>query len=439
MAVRNSSLRDPTVLWILIVLFCSIYSVWNPASKKLAIDFYQFWVVGQEVADGQAGNIYSEVERERIGRSHLEQARASNEPVRLETARHRSDLDTFSTPFLYTVFGAFSSGDYLHDLSVYRVLSLSCLAASVAALCALLGYGIPGSLIAILLLSCWYAPSRSDVIVGNVNHFQLGLLSLFLWLSCRHPTTLGDVAGGVLLGLAVMFKPNSALIIGLLAVSWLVRRQKRKFVLEMAGVASGVFLAFVWSSLAFGDVGIWWSWIAALSNLPSDLISVELGNYAPARLLSETMNVEASWLILLVCGGLSVAAVMRGRSNGQEADVDARSGFEDIQVAALASLVTLLAAPLSWLHYFVAAIPMLLVTLRPMNGEHAAGRGWAIPRVAGFVALLAIMIQPMTMLGLGEPVDRAVFLCVGTVVLFLVGVAELFGGRPDFADPSEAD
>ncbi len=419
------ALREPTLILISIVAFCSIYSTWHPVRTIPAIDFYQFWIVGQEVAAGQPGNIYSDLERERIGRRYLDQARTAGELARLRTAHQRSVLDSFSTPFLYTVFGSLSSSDYEHDLSTHRTLSLAFVVLSVAALCRLLGYGLVPTLAAITLFASWFAPSRSDMLVGNVNHFQLGWMVLFLWLSCRFPTTLGHLAGGFLLGLGAMFKPNTAPVIGLLLVAWAIRRRHEKLVLETVGIAAGAFAAFAWSSAAFGGVGIWWSWFSALSTLPGDIITVELGNYAPARLLGDALQIDASWLIALVCGGLALAVITRGLWGVVGEGARDQPGMEDLHVVALAGLVTLLSSPLSWLHYFVAAIPMLLITLRPASGVQHEGASWILAKVAAFGALVVIMVRPMVMLGLGDLRIRALLLCMGTAVLFGLGLREL--------------
>ena len=422
-------LRDPTALLILIVAFCSILSVWRPLWSAPAIDFYQFWVVGREVAGGHPGDVYSDEARAQIGERHLAEARADDDPARLRTALHRSDLDTFSTPFLYGVFGAFSSGDYERDLATYRALSLLVLVLSIATLCRLLGYGPPATLVAITLFTCFFAPSRSDVVVGNVNHFQLGLLVLFLWLACRFPGTSCDVAGGFLLGLGAMFKPNTALVIALLWAGWAMRRELRRITFASAGLAAGALLAFVWGSVAFGGIGIWGRWLSALSNLPDDLIPVELGNYAPTRLLAEAFSVELTGWIALLCGGLALAAMARGLLGPRRAAAADPARLEDIQVVALAGLITLLSAPLSWLHYFVAAIPMLLVVLRPAAGAELERPLAIVIRTAAVAALLTIMIQPMVMLGLGAPHDRLILLCAGTIVLFGLGLRELASRR----------
>lgn len=98
----RQALREPTLILISIVAFCSIYSNWHPIGTAPAIDFYQFWVVGHEVAAGQAGNICSDLERERIRRHYLNQAQTAGDQARLRTAHQRSVVDTFSTPPLYT-------------------------------------------------------------------------------------------------------------------------------------------------------------------------------------------------------------------------------------------------------------------------------------------------------------------------------------------------
>jgi len=227
MTTGHRALREPTLVLIAIIAFCSIYASWYPARNGPAIDFYQFWVVGQEMSEGQSGNIYSDFDRERIGQHYLEKARTAGDRSRLRTAQGRSNLDNFSTPFLYTAFSFFSSGDYQRDLLTYRAISLLFLVLSVATLCHLLGYSVVPTLVAITLFTSWFAPSLSDRAVGSVNHFQLGWLVFFLWLSRRFPTTAGHILGGFILAFGAMFKPNTALVIGILMVAWLVSRQQK--------------------------------------------------------------------------------------------------------------------------------------------------------------------------------------------------------------------
>lgn len=431
----RSRLREPTLILLAIVMVSSIYSSWRPIRTVPAIDFYQFWAVGRELAAGQPGDIYSDLRRKEIGQHQLEQARISEDRLRLRTARQRKVLETFSTPFLYTVFGSLSSDDYERDLSMYRSLSLWFLLISVAVLCRLLGYGRSATMAAIAIFAAWFAPTRSDWLVGNVNSFQLGGLVLFLWLSHRFPTTAGHFFGGLLLGLGAMFKPNSALVVAMLMLGWAARRRHQKLVLASAGIAAGTILAFVGSSIAFGSPNIWLSWLSAVSELPDDIITFELGNYAPTRLLDDWLQIDATLAIGLVCGGLTLAALGRGLWGAATEDDRERAGLEDIFLVALAGLVGLLSAPLAWIHYFVAAIPMLLVALRPTSSSESETASWTLARIAAFVALLTIMMRPLMMLEIGDNHDRAVLLCLGTALLFVLGIRELLGMRSASADP----
>lgn len=437
---RSMSLREPTTILLLIVAFCAIYTTWLPIRNVPASDFYQFWVVGQEIKAGQVGDIYSDSERRRLGRKFLDQARADQDPIRLQAARQRVVLETFSTPFLYTTFATLSSNDYARDLASYRRISLLFVVFSVALLCHLLGYGLISTIAAITLFTSWFGPSRSDWLVGNVNSLQLGWLVLFLWVSCRFPTTAGHIVGGVLLGLGAMFKPNLAIVIAILQVSWLIRGRHRKFALESAGMAGAALAAFAASSLAFGGPKIWQSWGSALSNLPDEILTVQLGNYAPARLLHDWLEVDTTAAIALVCVVVTLAAVARGLSgNAISNETRNRAGLEDIHVAALAGLIALLAAPLSWFHYFVSAIPMLLIVLGPISRGLPISPAWKVARSLAIVALLSIMMRPLVLLEIGTTRGRAVILCLGTSLLFGLGVRALFMMREDSVDaPDEA-
>jgi hypothetical protein len=431
---EHSKLREPTLILLLIVAFCSIYSNWLTVRKVPASDFYQFWVVGQELAGGKPGDIYSDLERERIGRDYLDRARVAYERNALQAAEQRAVLETFSTPFLYTVFGSLSSGDYARDVSTFRALSLLFIAFSVAVLCRLLGYGAVSTIAAITLFSSWFAPVRSDWFVGNVNSAQLAWLVFFLWISCRFPTPVGYVAGGLILGLGAMFKPNSAPVILLLFAAWSAGRRSQKLLLTSVGIAAGVAVAFVWSSTVFGSPNIWRNWVSALSNLPEDIITVELGNYAPVRLLSDWSQIDATLAFTLVFVGLVLVAIGRGLWGAMPGESSDRAGLEDVHVVALAGLVMLLSSPLSWLHYFVAALPMLLIVLRPTAILGSGGASWMLTRAAAFIALVAMMMWPLGVLEMGNTRSRAVFLCVGTFILFGLGLRALLALRTDFTD-----
>jgi len=427
--------RQPALLLLAIVAFSSIVTNWRPIHTVPAIDFYQFWVVGQELEAGRAGDIYSAAERERIGEHHLDRARENGGKTEVRAARQRETLETFSTPFMYTVFGAVSSGDYDRDLRRYRDLALAALLFAVVILCRLLGYGALSTIAAMAVFAAWFAPTRSDWLVGNVNSFQLALLACFVWLACRFPSTAGHVVGGLVLGASAMWKPNSALVVVLLLLAWAARRRYAKLVHVSIGIAVAAIAAFIWSSIAFrgggGGVDIWWSWLSALSALPEDIITVELGNYAPSRLLLEWIGIDAALAIGLACLGLTLVALIIAFSGAPKGERPEQAGFEDLGIVALGSLITLLGSPLAWLHYFVAAIPMLLVALGPAWSPRGGGLALFASRVLAWIALVAVMMRPLVILGVGDDRSRAAFLCLGTVILFGLGLWSLLSFRSD--------
>jgi hypothetical protein len=227
--------------------------------------------------------------------------------------------------------------------------------------------------------------------------------------------------------------------IAALQVAWLIRGRYRKFLLESGGISGGALVAFAWSSSAFGTPRTWQSWWSALSSLPDQIIRTELGNYAPARLLEDWLQLDLSLGIGLACVALALLAMWRGLSSGGVAEeASDRAGLEDMHIAALAGLIALLASPLSWFHYFTSAIPMLLIVLGPISHRHASARGWNLATIAAIVALLAIMMRPLGLLGIGTVWGRAVILCLGTALLFGLGLRALMGLREYSANGSDA-
>ena len=90
-----------------------------------------------------------------------------------------------ATPFLYWFIGLLAIGDYETDLMVWHTLSLVLMVTAVLLLCRLMGYPPAASLALLLPLLVWFDPLHSDLRVGNVNCFQLGMLGLIMLLLGR--------------------------------------------------------------------------------------------------------------------------------------------------------------------------------------------------------------------------------------------------------------
>jgi hypothetical protein len=426
------------------------------ALTSSGIDFYQFWAVARAAAVAPELDIYDDVDRGRIGQRFLGQAEKNHERAerrfaakpedralakdlalatkRLETARFRRRLDTVSTPFLYTCFRAFASGDYRRDESLFTLTCLTAGAAAVAALAFALGFGGLRALAAVAIFAFAFEPVTSDVRVGNVNLLQLGAIAAAL-LAGRLRAGRGVAGGalaGVLWGLAVTFKPNVAFAVLLLGLGWLAERRLARSLALAGGVLAGAAVGVLGGALTFGSLDVWSRWLAELPRLAERSYPLMRGNYGPAQLLLEQTGRELSGLLtaafLLLAASAVVAGALRARGQARWQGADAPFA-RDVARAGLGLAVWLLAAPLVWLHYYALVVPLGLVLLRPASGERGPRRPIGIAvAVAGLAAVAA---QPLaSVAGLTEHHEFTLLVAGGTLGLLGLGCAELLRRPP---------
>ena len=98
-------------------------SSWSRWGDSNALDFYQFWLVGQAAGQMQPGRIWSPAGRVALGEigARLALRPDSTGAMRL-AARKRLVLETYSTPLLYATFSAVSTGDYESDYLFFHLL-----------------------------------------------------------------------------------------------------------------------------------------------------------------------------------------------------------------------------------------------------------------------------------------------------------------------------
>ncbi|HVR39281.1 MAG TPA: hypothetical protein VMU84_09310, partial [Thermoanaerobaculia bacterium] len=95
------------------------------------IDFYQFWVGGQEA--GRVDDFYSPATRVHVGEQYVQRAHAETSPRLRAVAEFRRDMEWFSTPLQYSFFSIFG-GRYDNDLSLFQFLCLIAFVAGFAIL-----------------------------------------------------------------------------------------------------------------------------------------------------------------------------------------------------------------------------------------------------------------------------------------------------------------
>src|SRR5215472_2307516 len=117
-AGKSNSAPFATARLLLFVLLAAfgIGRAWTASQRSAGVDFYQFWVGGQILAQPQHASLYSDDGRASLGAEFLQRARASSSPRQKAVAEYRQKLETYSSPLLYSFFKWGSTGDYDRDL-----------------------------------------------------------------------------------------------------------------------------------------------------------------------------------------------------------------------------------------------------------------------------------------------------------------------------------
>jgi hypothetical protein len=407
MDIGNRLSRSSSVIFVfLLVIFCLI-KVWNYGELNVGIDFLEKWEVGQEIAQSSGTNIY-------FG----------------EFFGYR-----ISTPFLYSLFYTFSSGDYARDLQTFRLLCLVAGVLAIIGLSRLLGYSAVAAMAAIVVFMDWFQPLLSDVRVANVNQLQLGVLALFLWFQSRRELRAHNFLAGLVLGLGAMFKPNLMFVVLMLSVSWLINRRFRKAAMVYAGIILAAVGAFIFSSAVYGSVRCWSDWLEIMPQVTDYLYVVDKHNYAPAMLIFDWVGVKTSMFLTATLLAVATVFVWVGRRNAGEIGLKAdnnesgreRELFEDMLMVATGCLIYLLSATLVWLHYFVLTVPMTLIILRPSDAARPTA-SWAMVtrRVLAAAAVVVIAELPIrTLFSVTNAYHSAMLLDAATLTLFGLGMWEL--------------
>ncbi len=427
--------RAPLRVWgeravLVFAVAIAAWRGWSYARTWRGLDYYQFWAVGQGVSRSGGADVYSEEGRSRIGAEILASLPRDEVSERLAAAvSRRKVLETYSTPFLYTLAGASATGDYDRDHAIHVLVSLLSGLGGVLLLCRVLRYP-PLAAAAVVLLLEAYAPYRSDLRVGNVNLIQLGLLALVLWVGTLPRRPWRDPAAGAILGMAVLFKPNLALVAVLLLAGWAVLRAFARATRVAAGMAASALAVLVVSSLYFGTAGAWGSWLSAILSLPPEIVGVRIGNFSLARLVAGELGARLAPLLALAILSAAAAFLWLGTKRavaspaGTGGEETSCATKEDVALAGTGCMAYLLSSPLVWVHYFVLAIPLALWLLRPRAGASSRITGGLAAAVAIAVVLLAN--RPLeAIIGQGHPALVAATTNAGALLLLGAAMIEL--------------
>ena len=269
---RDPLRSRPERLLAFLLAAYALVSAWDFSGRPACIDYYQFWVVGRAVAAKETHDVYSDGERRRLGEEYWQRALADAKEKRpagsdastqtpptrrLQAARQRRELETYSTPWFYTLFGVFGGADYDRSQDAFQRASLVAYVAAILLLARLLGFSVAAAALSVAALLQWFNPFVDDVIAGNVNRLQLFVLAIFLWIECRGRFPARHAVAGALLGALLAFKPNLAAVAAVVVLGWAVAGEKRRLVQSLAGQVFGVIACVLASAWFFGSLAPW--------------------------------------------------------------------------------------------------------------------------------------------------------------------------------------
>lgn len=384
----------PALLTACVILFIfSINLLWESAAASPGIDYYQVWVAAQAVRNNTVRDIYSRDADSVLADRYLLSYRGMAPSDRHRAVANKCrELGLTGTPFLYAALGAITSGDYDRDYRVFQFMSVAGLAASLAILSRLLGVATPAWLIVGALMANWFAPILSDTMVGNVSRLQLLMLAGAAWLLGGGRGAARVFAGGVVLGCAVLFKPNIGLVGLALGIWWAVNREFVRLAWTAGGGAVGAMIAVVSSAAFFGTARCWSNWFDMIRHLQERYQpTTTMGNFGAAELLRSGLGRDVSLILL---GGITLilaAGMFFARRRLRAGDRAAQT----VLVIGIGGAAWLLSTWLVWLHYYTLLAPLILYSVadRPKGSGRMTGLCQRCSLVVALVTWNQILLE----------------------------------------------
>jgi hypothetical protein len=434
-AVKCSALRNTAILLLLIVAGNAILVSWEVAKAVPAIDFFHYWAVALTVRRGDVENVYSPEGMRDMGSCF---ARLKDDPQTPRKQRIATEftlrinngaVDAVATPFLFAVIGFFESGSYERDVLVYMFLCMLCYITAIITLCRMFQVPLHMTVIMLVLLTSWFGPYNSDIRVGNINQLQLALFVLVLWLQKRS-FKYHDFISGTILGLAIMFKPNTGLALALIALSWLINRHIKKLVTLCAGMVCGMFIAYMAASFYFGSTACWTQWLGRVPELLQSSRIIE-GNIGLSKIIYSLLAIDLSLFIVIILVGIFTfitwqKAKKRIKSIYPEGAQSPEQLFiETTAAVSLGLAFMLLSARLAWFHYYILVIPLAIMQLRFSFKNTKTGTKNRLTVILTCTALLCLTRLPALLLPL-TTVTHALVINSGVIILVALGLYEMW-------------
>ncbi len=342
-----------------------------------------------------------------------------------------------ATPFLYWLTGVLASGQYEKDLTLWQLLSLLFVTGAILVMCRLMGFSPATSLALLLPVLVWSSPFYSNLRVANVNGIQLALISLILWLLSRPASQRTVFLSGLVTSLLVMYKPNLAPVALMFCGGWLARRQYSQLGIAVSGIFTGSVAAVLVSSAWLGSAAAWLDWFNYIREFVDGGPGETGGNYAIITQVSSNISPAGQLGMAIFLCLICLAIYAWGRRNTSTRDLPGAGGdsefIENAFLISMGCIIPILTSTLVWLHYYLLAVPMIIVALRP----------WREPGPMRIIPFLMLRVLPTVALvflletALGDIIGgegrsyRVLATTTSALCLFVAGLWQLGHGIRD--------
>lgn len=411
-------IRAPEILASLLLIHSALFA-WQYATRTPMVDFFIFWCVPHSLSTKPATDIYSEQGRRDMGSEMAAEAELPSAPetqrqatyANMQDPLHNGRVDSRASPFLYTLIGLLSSGDYEADQKRFAIASGLCLALSVVMLCHLLRFSAVSTILALAFLAADFAPVVSDIGVGNLNEIQLFAVALFVLFAARSR----HFSAGIAIGMATMVKPTTAIVLALAVIVGLADRDYRRILRLLTGACVAAAGCIALSGLYFANFKMWIGFIKSLSDtLGGGSYPLEKGNLGLAKLLFGGTGPGPAIVLIVLLAAFSWL-VFSTRRKAPAVEPAVPNAFA---AAGVGCAMMLLSSPLAWVHYYVLLIPLSLYVIQPApDGEASPLSDGIIAKLLAFVPLLMLsVLAEYYMNGIALSVD---FNCATVLTLAL--------------------
>jgi len=420
----------------LLVYLCYGLKYWR---SQVAVDYYQYWVVGEAISSMQITDIYDLNTEKVVREEFFKHAQKRNLVHELRCLYFWRNLKLNQTPFLYGLVHLISTGNFENDYEHFRLLSLAMYFGSIIILCHLLGNSIPLTLVLSVFFTSFFWPFKYDLQFANVNGIQVGFLTLFIWIRSKKDNFFWNLTGGFLLGLSIALKPNVICSPALLLAFWLISRQFKLSLHESMGILCGMAIAVILPLAQFGGSCGWSQWLKAF---PSNEF---LDSYAGKNFLSFFFNALNSKFLgiieIILC---IIPAIFLWKRRKRYLRINGSTFKDNICLTTerlligLGILIYLISGPLILGHYFLLLTIPILILSGPIK-EKLTTRPLFLSII--FMAVLiidshrVILNQDFT-----NSLNWYIFIFTGLITLYVAALLELFAlSRVEATEKNNAD